>query len=222
MIKEHKQYAVLGLGIFGSTIAKTLSDANCEVIAIDKDIESVQRLADTVTSAVKGDITDIDVLRNAGVGECDIAVVAVGSHLEESIMAVFNVRELGVPFVVAKAKNKRYMEILKKVGAHKVVRPEKEMGVVTAKSLLNDNIIERIAFDNDYSVVEINTPDIWINKTLIDLNLRDQYGINILGIRRPNEKMNVTPSPDYILTKDDHIVLIAESENLEKLNVLFK
>lgn len=222
MIKEHKQYAVLGLGIFGSTIAKTLSDANCEVIAIDKDIESVQRLADTVTSAVKGDITDIDVLRNAGVGECDIAVVAVGSHLEESIMAVFNVRELGVPFVVAKAKNKRYMEILKKVGAHKVVRPEKEMGVVTAKSLLNDNIIERIAFDNDYSVVEINTPDIWINKTLIDLNLRDQYGINILGIRRPDEKMNVTPSPDYILTKDDHIVLIAESENLEKLNVLFK
>lgn len=222
MIKEHKQYAVLGLGIFGSTIAKTLSDANCEVIAIDKDIESVQRLADTVTSAVKGDITDIDVLRNAGVGECDIAVVAVGSHLEESIMAVFNVREIGVPFVVAKAKNKRYMEILKKVGAHKVVRPEKEMGVVTAKSLLNDNIIERIAFDNDYSVVEINTPDVWINKTLIDLNLRDQYGINILGIRRPDEKMNVTPSPDYILAKDDHIVLIAESENLEKLNILFK
>lgn len=222
MIKEQKQYAVLGLGIFGSTIAKTLSDANCEVIAIDKDIESVQRLADCVTSAVKGDITDIDVLRNAGVGECDIAVVAVGSHLEESIMAVFNVRELGVPFVVAKAKNKKYMEILKKVGAHKVVRPEKEMGVVTAKSLLNDNIIERIAFDNDYSVVEINTPDVWINKTLIDLNLRDQYGINILGIRRPNEKLNVTPSPDYVMTKDDHIVLIAESENLEKLNILFK
>ncbi|MDF9824496.1 trk system potassium uptake protein TrkA [Breznakia sp. PF5-3] len=222
MVKQNKQYAILGLGIFGSTIAKTLSNANCEVIAIDKDIESVQRLADCVTSAVKGDITDIEVLRNAGVGECDIAVVAVGSHLEESIMAVFNVRELGVPFVVAKAKNKRYMEVLKKVGAHKVVRPEKEMGVVTAKSLLNDNIIERIAFDNDYSVIEINTPKIWVNKTLINLNLRDQYGINILGIRRPDEKMNVTPSPDYILHADDHIVLIAESENLEKLNILFK
>lgn len=216
---KEKQYAVLGLGVFGSTIAKTLSSYDCEVIAIDKNMDSVQRLADVVSIAVKGDITDINVLKNAGVGDCDIAIVAIGSHLEESIMAVLNSLDLGVPYVVAKAKNKRYMEILKKVGAHKVVRPEKEIGVVTAKMLLNENIIERIALDDDYSVVEVNTPNSWVGKSLTDLDLRNNYGINILGIRKCHNKLNVTPEPEYRLEADDHIVMIAESANLEKLDI---
>lgn len=217
--KNEKQYAVLGLGVFGSTIAKTLSSYNCEVIAIDENMESVQRMSDTVTMAVKGNITDIQVLKNAGVEDCDIAIVSVGSHLEDSIMAVLNLLELGVPYIVAKAKNKRYMEILKKVGAHKVVRPEKEMGVVVAKELLNEDIIERIALDDYYSVIEINTPKQWQQKSLQELDLRNTYGINILGIRKYLQKLNVTPDPDYKLAKDDHIVMIAESENLEKLKI---
>lgn len=220
--RKDLQYAVLGLGVFGSTIAKTLSMHGCEVIAIDKDMESVQRLADIVTIAIKGDITDIEVLRSAGVEECDIAIVAVGSHLEESIIAVLNAIDLGVPKVIAKAKNKRYKEILEKVGAHKVIRPEKEMGVVVANTLLNENIIERIALDDKYSVVEVITPKKWVGKSIVELNLRDRYSINILGVRREQEPLDVIPSPDYVLLESDHMVLMAETENIEGLDFIHK
>lgn len=220
MEKNNKQYAVLGLGIFGSTIAKTLSSYGCEVIAVDADIESVQRMADIVTVAIKGDITDINVLRNAGVGDCDIAIVATGSHLEDSIMAVMNLVELETPYIVAKAKNKRNRKILEKIGANKVINPEKEMGIVTAKTLLNDNIIERIALDDDYSVLEMRTPKEWLDKTLAELNLRNEYGINILGIRRGDEKLNVAPTPNYVLTKADRVIMIAESESIAKSDIL--
>ena len=126
---KDRQYAVLGLGIFGSTVAKTLSKFNCEVIAVDTDIKCVDRMADIVTQAIQCDITDINQLRAAGIQDCDIAIVSMGSHLEESVMAIINLKELGVPYIVAKAKNKRYMQIFKELGANKVVRPEKEMGV---------------------------------------------------------------------------------------------
>lgn len=106
-MSEMKQYVILGLGIFGSTIAKTLSQYNHEVIAIDKDLACVDRVSDFVTQAIQADFTDIDQLRAIGIQDCDAAVVATGSHLEESIMGVMNLRELGIPFIMAKAKNKK-------------------------------------------------------------------------------------------------------------------
>ena len=144
MKREDKQYAVLGLGIFGSTVAKTLSAYNYEVVAVDADLKCVERMADIVTQAVQCDITDKEELRAAGVGDCDIAIVGPGSHLEATVMAIINLKELGVPYIIAKAKNKRYMQIFSKVGADRVVRPEKEMGVVVAKSLLSNSIIDMI------------------------------------------------------------------------------
>lgn len=136
-MSEMKQYVILGLGIFGSTIAKTLSQYNHEVIAIDKDLACVDRVSDFVTQAIQADFTDIDQLRAIGIQDCDAAVVATGSHLEESIMGVMNLRELGIPFIMAKAKNKKYMQILQKIGADYVVRPEKEMGERVAKKLVS-------------------------------------------------------------------------------------
>lgn len=219
---KEKQYAVLGLGVFGSTIAKTLSKFNCEVIAIDLDMECVQRLADIVTQSVRGDITDINVLRNANVGDCDVAIVAVGSHLEQSIMAVMNLKELGVPIVVAKAKNKTYKQILEKIGADKVVRPEKEMGVVTAKGLLNLNIIDMVDLDDDYSVMEINVPDRWIGQTLREIDVRNRFGVNIMGIRYENNMLDVNPSPEYKLEKDNHLLIISDLSRFNKLDFLGK
>ncbi len=218
---KEKQYAVLGLGIFGSTIAKTLARNGCEVTAIDRSMECVQRLANDVTQCIQGDITDRSILENAGVGDCDIVVVAVGSHLEESILCILHLVEMKIPYIVAKAKNKSYEQILSKVGAHKVVRPEKDMGVSTAKRLLNSSVIQMVPLDDDYAVVEIIAPKNWVNKSLMDLNVRKKYGINVLGIRMEGCKLEVAPSASYKIQESDHIVIVAEEKvmfNLEFLN----
>ena len=220
---KQKQYAVLGLGIFGSTIAKTLSEFNCEVIALDKEISCVDRASEFVTQAVLADFTDIEQLRAIGVGDCDVAVVATGSRLEESIMAIMNLKELGVPYVLAKAKNKTYMHILLKIGADKVVRPEKEMGERVAKSMLSRNVIDMVDIDDDYSVVEIVAPDRWVGKTLKALELRANYGINVLGIRkRPHERLSISPSAEYIIEKSDQLLVIADTDVFEKYEYLGK
>lgn len=214
-----RQYAVLGLGIFGSTVAKTLSRYNCDVIAVDSDIKCVNRMADIVTQAMQCDITDIDQLRAAGIQDCDVAVVSMGNHLEQSVMAIINLKELGIPYIVAKAKNKRYMQIFSKIGANKVVRPEKEMGEQVAKGILGKNIIDIIDLDSEYSVVEIPAPKEWTGKTLIDLNLRRKYGINVIGIRNHvTGDLNVCPEPECTIEKDDHIVLIADVDAINKFD----
>ena len=134
-------------------------------------------------------------------------------------MAIINLKELGIPYIVAKAKNKRYMQIFSKIGANKVVRPEKEMGEQVAKGILGKNIIDIIDLDSEYSVVEIPAPKEWTGKTLIDLNLRRKYGINVIGIRNHvTGDLNVCPEPECTIEKDDHIVLIADGDAINKFD----
>lgn len=216
---QNRQYAVLGLGIFGSTVAKTLSRYNAEVIAVDIDSKCVNRMADVVTQAMQCDITDIDQLRAAGIQDCDVAIVSMGNHLEQSVMAIINLKELGIPYIVAKAKNKRYMQIFSKIGANKVVRPEKEMGEQVAKGILGKNIIDIIDLDSEYSVVEIPTPKEWVGKSLIELNLRRRYGINVVGIRNHvTGNLNVCPDAECKIEHDDHMVLIADGDTINKFD----
>lgn len=217
----NRQYAVLGLGIFGCTVAKTLSKHNCEVIAVDSDVKCVNRMADIVTQALQCDITDIDQLRAAGIQDCDIAIVSMGSHLEESAMGIINLKELGIPYIVAKAKNKRYMQVFTELGANKVVRPEKEMGVQIAKSLLGRNIIDIIDLDKDYSVIEIPAQQKWIGKSLIELDLRRKYSINVVGIRCVEDgSLNVCPDAEYVVSHNDHLLIIANSDTIERFDSL--
>ena len=223
MKREDKQYAVLGLGIFGSTVAKTLSAYNYEVVAVDADLKCVERMADIVTQAVQCDITDKEELRAAGVGDCDIAIVGTGSHLEATVMAIINLKELGVPYIIAKAKNKRYMQIFSKVGADRVVRPEKEMGVVVAKSLLSNSIIDMIDIDGDYSLVELKVPSKWVDHSLRDLDVRNRYGINVIGVRKHNsQKLIVSLDADYVIEEDDQMVVIADTKTIEKFDYMNK
>lgn len=222
MSNKTKTYAILGLGIFGSTISKTLSDYNYEVIAVDSDITCVDRVAEYVTNAVQADITDIEQLRAIGIQDCDVAVVATGSHLEDSIMAIMNLKELGVPYILAKAKNKKYMQIFEKIGADRVIRPEKEMGERVAKQLVSKNIVDLIDIDSEYSVVEIIVPEIWVGKPLKDLNLRAKYGINILGIRKkPKEHLSISPNADYVIELDDRLLVIADNTVFKKFDKNF-
>lgn len=217
----NRQYAILGLGIFGSTVAKTLSRYNCEVIAVDSDVKCVNRMADIVTQAMQCDITDIDQLRAAGIQDCDVAFVCMGSHLEESAMGIINLKELGIPYIIAKAKNKRYMQVFTELGANKVVRPEKEMGEQIAKSVLGKNIIDIIDLDKDYSVVEIPTPKKWAGKSLIELDLRRIYGINVIAIRSMEDtKLNICPDAEYRVKNNDHLLIVANVEALDQFDSL--
>lgn len=219
MKKKETQYAVLGLGVFGSSVAKTLGKAGCEVIAMDRDMTCVQRVADVVTQAVCGDVTDMNLLRSIGIQDCDVVIVAVGSHLEESLLCTLHVKEMGIPNVVAKAKNKSHRDILLKIGADRVIRPEKELGVITAKRLMNRNIVEILEIDEQYSILEVKVPTTWQNKTLQELDVRNRYGVNVLGIRYRNGELDIAPSPSYQLLKEDHLLMITHS-SIDKLSFL--
>lgn len=220
---KQKIYAVLGLGIFGSTVAKTLSEFNYDVIALDKDISCVDRASEFVTEAVQADFTDIEQLRAIGVGDVDVAVVATGARLEESIMAIMNLRELGVPYILAKAKNKTYREILLKIGADKVVRPEKEMGERVAKQLLSRNVVDMIDIDDNYSIVEMVPPRKWVGSSLKTLDLRNNFGINVLGIRKAQgARLSISPGPDYVIEETDQLLVIADTAVFERFEYLGK
>jgi trk system potassium uptake protein TrkA len=215
---KQKTYAILGLGVFGSTIAKTLSEYHCEVIGIDTDLTCVERVSEFATQAVQADFTDIDQLRELGIQDVDVAVVATGSHLESSIMAVLHLKELGVPFIVAKAKNKLYMQILLKVGADKVIRPDKEMGERVAKTLLSRNVVDMIDIDEDYSIMELTAPKEWVGFALKNLDVRNKFGLNILGVRSGEDaKLNFNISADYAVKAGDQLLVIVEANKFEAM-----
>lgn len=215
---KQKTYAILGLGIFGSTIAKTLSEYHCEVIGIDTDLSCVERVAEFATQAVQADFTDIEQLRELGIQDVDVAVVATGSQLESAIMAVLHLKELGVPYIVAKAKNKLYMQILLKVGADKVIRPEKEMGERVAKTLLSRNVVDMIDIDEDYSIMELTAPKEWVGFALKNLDVRNKFGLNILGVRNGEEaKLNFNINGDYVVKTNDQLLVIVEANKFEAM-----
>ena len=210
-MNKRKTYLVLGLGIFGSTISKELTKYDQDVIALDQDMTCVERMSDTVAQAVCCDFTDIEQLKAIGIDNVDCAVVATGSHLEESILAIINLKQLGVPYVLAKAKSRRYGEILKKIGADRVVMPEKETGLKVSKELLAWNIVELINLDHDNSLMEIHAPNSWAGKSLLDLNLRRNFNINVLGIRDGGDHhLTITPEPSYVIKQDDQLLVVAD------------
>lgn len=215
---KRKTFAILGLGIFGSTIAKTLSENGYDVIGMDLDMINVERVSEYVTQAVQADFTDIEQLRMAGVADVDTAIVATGSKLEASIMAVLHLKELGVPYIIAKAKNKINLQILEKIGADRVVRPEKEMGVRVAKSLMSANVMDMVDIDSEYSLLEIKAPEAWLGKALVDLHLRREYGVNVLGYRlEADGKLNMDITAKYVVNANDFLLVIAENKKFEAM-----
>lgn len=220
-MSKEKQYVVLGLGIFGSTIATTLSRGGKEVLAIDKDMSCVERIADKVTKSVQADTTDIEQLKALGIQDFDVAIVAIGNDLEASILTVMNVKELGVKYILAKARNKQFMHILEKVGADKVVRPEKDMGTKIAKSLLRNHIVDLVELEGGYSVVEMKAPQIWVGKTIKNLNVRAVYDFNIIGMKNSaDDKIKMSVDPERIIEKGDIFLLVANTANIEKFDYI--
>lgn len=217
---DKRCFAILGLGVFGATVSKKLSELGHEVIVIDDNMELVQNLENEVESAIQGNITDIRVLKEAGVKDCDVAIIATGTHLEESLLCVLNLKELGVPYIIAKAKGNQQEQILLKMGVNKVVRPEKEMGLQLAKLLSNQNIIDMKDIDEINSLIEVDIFKSWIGKSLFELDVRNKYGLNVLGIKHENGFLDLTPSPKHTFKEKEHLLFVANEEILNKIKKL--
>lgn len=212
---------VMGLGIFGSKIAEDLTLYNHDVIAVDKDLTSVERIANNVYKSVAMDFTDVEALRTLGVEGADIGIVTCGSQLEEAIMGVLNLKELGVKKIYAKAKNSKYAEVLLKVGADEVVLPEKDTARRYAKKLSIEGIKDIYEASHDYSILEIEMPAKWVGSTLLDLNLRSRFNINIVGVRRGG-RMMLNFDPKSKLEADDLILIIGEKDLFRRLDSISK
>lgn len=216
-----KTVGILGLGVFGMTIAKQLSEYDCDIIAVDRDEVNVNRIEPLVTKAVIADVTDEDVLKEIGIGDCDTVVVATGSSLEASILAVMHCSRLGVPEIIAKAKSRTTTEILTKMGAQRVVNPEKETGIRLVKNILHHKLAEVIALDGNISLVEFYPPKSWVGKRLSDLDLRKDYDLNLIGYREAkNESLNTKVFADFLIREDVVLVAIIGTDSLDKATFL--
>ena len=213
---SNKQFVIIGLGRFGASIAKTLYSLGNDVLAIDKDEDIVQEIADSVTHAVQLDATDENALRSLGIRNFDVAVVTIGDNIQSSIMATLLVKELGVKYIIAKGHSDLHAKVLYKIGADRVVLPEKDMGIRVAHNLVSANILDYIELSDDYSVMEIQVLHEWAGKTLNELKLRSKYGINVMAIKRGDE-VNLSPAADDIIEENDIIVAIGSAEDLSKL-----
>lgn len=212
-----KQYAVLGLGSFGESVALTLENMGCDVLVMDDSYEKIQDISDKVSYAMKADISDPDALQALGGKNLDGVVVAVSENLEAGIMATMLCKEMGIPLVVAKAKNRLQGAILQRVGADRIVYPEIEMGSRVAKSLVSREFMDWIELSNDYSMVEIAVPDKWVGRTLVDINVRERLGINVVGII-VNGKIDVTLDPQKPLPEGGILIVIGANDVLEKFD----
>ncbi|MDE7297573.1 MAG: TrkA family potassium uptake protein [Lachnospiraceae bacterium] len=214
--KNKKQYIVIGLGSFGSSVARTLIQNGCEVLVIDRDEEKTRAVADEVTCALSGDVRDPEMLSGLGLRNFDGAVVAIGADMESGIVATMLVKELGVPHIIAKAQNDLQGKILRKVGADRVVLPEIEMGVRYAANLANGNFFDAVELSEDVSMMEISVRRAWEGKSLRELNLRAKYKINVIGIKK-EDGFDVNPDADEPLSVNDELVAIGRNEVLNRL-----
>lgn len=212
-----KQFAIIGLGRFGSSIAKTLYQMGHDVLAIDTDPEEVQEISDYVTHAVQADATDEVTLNTLGIRNFDVAVVTIGTDIQSSIMITLLCKEMGVKYVLAKAQNELHAKVLYRIGADKVVFPERDMGARVAHNLVSSNILDYIELAPDYSLVEIAPNPDWEGETLRELNIRAKYGVNVIAIKADNGQVNVAPQADDIIQKDDILVVIGNNGDIKRL-----
>lgn len=214
---KRKDFVVFGLGKFGRSVAQTLADNGCDVLAIDKSEEIIQDVADFVTHAVQADVTDIDALSALGIRNFEVAVVAISNDMQSSIMSTILAKEMGVEYVIAKAQNEIHKKVLEKVGADRVIFPEREIGVRIANNLTSDSFVDFIELSEDFSIVELEVKAQWKGKTLRELDMRNAYGLNVIGMRQ-GDNMTITPGPDKLLELGEILIVIGSNKNLKKLS----
>ena len=213
-----KQVAVFGLGSFGKSVALTLQSFGCDVIAVDNCYEKIQDIADSVSYAMCGDVTEPEFMKTIGARNLDGAVIAVSENLEAAIMATMISKEMGISYVLVKAMDELQGKILEKVGADSIVYPEIDMGERVAKKLISTEFIDWIELSPDYSLTEKLLPKQWEGKSLAELRVREKYGINVIGILK-EDKMDMALDPSKPLQPDDMLFIIGKNSDLERFKL---
>lgn len=208
-----RQYAVFGAGEFGFSIAVALQELGWEIIVVDRDPEVIQEIADRVSYAVCADLDDPVIFEKLGLHDLDGAIISITERLETSIVVAMTCKEMGVPRILAKARNKTHEKILRSVGVHKVIYPEVEMGRRIAKYLAADNFVDWIELSPKYSLVEMNVPAQWCGKCLLELGVREKYRLNVIGIKH-GDSVNIHIDPKQPLLAEDVLIVVGENEDL--------
>lgn len=209
------QFAIIGLGRFGGSLCKEFHDIGLEVLIIDKDVDRVQDYAELATHAVHIDSTDKTSLQNLGIRNIDCVIVAIGEDIQSSILTTLLLKEIGVKQVWVKAQNDYHQRVLEKIGADKVIHPERDMAKRIAHHIVSEKIIDYIELSDEYSIVEISASEKIANRSLRDLNTRAEYGCTIVAIKS-GDHINISPAPNAVIRKDDILVIIGQNSEVER------
>jgi len=216
-----KQFIVIGLGRFGTSVAETLYALGNDVLAVDIDEEAVQNIAERVTHAVQVDANDEVSLRALGIVNFDAAIISIGSDIQANILSTLLVKEMNVKHIITKANNALHAKVLYKIGANRVIFPERDMGIRVAHNLCSSNILDYIELSPDFSIAEIVTPKEWEGHSLKELDLRVRYSVNVVAIKR-DDNIEVSPSADEVIQEGDIIVAIGGTAELNGIESLVR
>lgn len=211
-----KQFAVIGLGRFGSSLAMTLSRMGYDVLAVDTNEEKVNNIKDMVTHAVQVDAMDEQALKSLGMRNFDVVIVAIGQDIQSNILVTVMLKEMGIKKVVSKAVTELHGKVLERVGADKVIFPERDMGARLAQALVSKNIMDQINLSPDYSIIELMAPDDITGKTLAEGALRVKHGVTVLAIRRGNDVI-ISPGAKHVVQSGDVLVVVGRNDKLKDL-----
>ncbi|MGX7058335.1 potassium channel family protein [Vagococcus humatus] len=214
-----QNFAIIGLGRFGGSICETLIEAGQEVLAIDKDEDRVNEYMNIATHAVVANAQDEMALRSLGLRNFDHVIIAIGEDIQASILVTLMAKEMGVPNVTAKAQNKYHAKVLYKIGADRVVHPERDMGIRIAHNLVSKNILDYLELSDEYTLAEVKvTNSKFIGKTLLELNFRQRFGLNIVAIRRGPRNLIISPSAEEMVIENDTLLVIGATEDVDRLD----
>ncbi|WP_416151105.1 potassium channel family protein [Salipaludibacillus sp. HK11] len=211
-----KQFAVIGLGRFGGSICSALSEQGVEVLAIDTDEDKINKYASIATHAAVADTTDENTLKSLGIRNFDHVIVAIGDNIQSSILTTLMLVEQGVNHITVKAQNDYHEKVLNKIGAHKVVHPERDMGIRIAHNIVSKNVLDYLELSDEYSIVELIAGKTVDGRTLIDLDIRAKYGCNIMAIKREDD-INVSPAATEELKKNDIVIVIGADKDINQM-----
>lgn len=222
-----QSFAVIGLGRFGSAVARTFAEMGQDVIGIDAHEGHVQEMAEVLQSVAQLDATDERALRAAGIQDVDCAVISIGENIEASLLVVMLVKEMGIKRIVAKAVTPLHGRILERIGVQRVVFPEREMGQRLAHSLVVPNVIDYIELSRDFSIIDLPAPAAFVGHSLKDLQLRNRYGLMLIAIKRKTatgdgEVTNIAPPADEVIEAGTVLSMLGSNERLAQLDRLFK
>ncbi len=212
-----KTYAIFGLGRYGKAVAETLYNNGADVLAIDLDPDVVEEAMKDIPVCKCADVTNPDVLEQIGIHSIETVIIAMADNFQASVLATMLCKERGVPNVIVKCKDEMHRKILKRVGADRVVFPENDSGKRMAKNLLSSGFVDMMVLSDDISMVEIDVRDEWVGKSLIELNLRKKYSINIVAIRK-GDNVSIDINPQLPLDADMELIILASTDSINKLN----